>query len=98
MKVSVRMLVHLVIAVGAGMFSYWSVLAARIPIEIAPVAKGEPAQYFASYDGKHLASALVLAAVAGIFLVLAVSRGVRDHRTASCSGTPQGYDGSHGDH
>ncbi|MUM19832.1 MULTISPECIES: hypothetical protein [unclassified Mycobacteroides] len=88
----------LAIAAVAIALACWAAVAARIPTEVAPVAKGEPTLYFTALDGACVARALALTAVAGIFLVMAISRGVRDHRTAACIGTPQGYDYGHGDH
>ncbi|MBA0045955.1 hypothetical protein [Mycobacterium sp. NPDC050853] len=70
----------LAIAVAAIALAGWAAVAARIPTEIAPVAKGEPTLYFTALDGACVARALALAAVAGVFLVLAISRGVRDRR------------------
>ncbi len=98
MKFGTRVAVDLVIAVVATAFACWSVVASRMPTEVAPVAKGEPTMYFTALDGGYVARALALTAVAGIFLVLGISRGVRDHRAAACNGTPRGYDYGYGDH
>lgn len=80
MKFGARVAVDLAIAVAAIALAGWAAVAARIPTEIAPVAKGEPTLYFTALDGACVARALALAAVAGVFLVLAISRGVRDRR------------------
>ncbi|WP_234783839.1 hypothetical protein [Mycobacteroides immunogenum] len=97
-KFGARVAVDLVLAAVAMALAAWAGAAARIPTEVAPVAKGEPTLYFTALDGAGVARALALIAVAGIFLVMAISRGVRDHRAAACIGTPQGYDYGHGDH
>ncbi|WP_078308536.1 MULTISPECIES: hypothetical protein [unclassified Mycobacterium] len=70
----------LAIAVVAIALAGWAAVAARIPTEVAPIAKGEPTLYFTALDGACVARALALTALAGIFLVMAVSRGVRDRR------------------
>ncbi|WP_078324048.1 hypothetical protein [Mycobacteroides salmoniphilum] len=75
----------LAIAAVAMALAGWAAVAARIPTEVAPVAKGEPTLYFTALDGACVARALALTALAGIFLVMAISRGVRDHRDAKLS-------------
>ncbi|OHU80823.1 hypothetical protein [Mycobacteroides chelonae] len=75
----------LAIAVVAIALAGWAAVAARIPTEVAPIAKGEPTLYFTALDGACVARALALTALAGIFLVMAVSRGVRDRRDAGRS-------------
>ncbi|MBF9318904.1 hypothetical protein [Mycobacteroides chelonae] len=72
----------LAIAAVAMVLAMWAAVAARIPTEVAPIAKGEPTLYFTALDGACVARALVLTAVAGVFLVSAVSRGVRARRDA----------------
>lgn len=81
-KFGKRVAVDLAIAVVAIALAGWAAVAARIPTEVAPIAKGEPTLYFTALDGACVARALALTAVAGIFLVMAISRGVRDHRDA----------------
>lgn len=98
MKFGVRVVTYLVAAVAVAGLSAWLAVSSRIPVDVAPVAAGEPTTHLTSYDGASIAQALTLAAVAGILLVLGISHGVRDHRTERCAGTPQGYDGRHGDH
>lgn len=73
----------LAIAAVAAALACWSAVASRVPTEVAPVAKGEPTMYFTALDGGYVARALALTAVAGIFLVLAISRGVRARREAA---------------
>ncbi|WP_078328023.1 hypothetical protein [Mycobacteroides salmoniphilum] len=75
----------LAIAAVAMALAGWAAVAARVPTEVAPVAKGEPTLYFTALDGACVARALALTALAGIFLVMAISRGVRDHRDARLS-------------
>ncbi|WP_078314620.1 hypothetical protein [Mycobacterium sp. D16Q16] len=75
----------LAIAVVAIALAGWAAVAARVPTEVAPIAKGEPTLYFTALDGACVARALALTALAGIFLVMAVSRGVRDRRDAGRS-------------
>ncbi|WP_191988272.1 hypothetical protein [Mycobacteroides salmoniphilum] len=75
----------LAIAALAMALAGWAAVAARIPTEVAPVAKGEPTLYFTALDGACVARALALTALAGIFLVMAISRGVRDRRDAEQS-------------
>ncbi|MFA4080611.1 hypothetical protein [Mycobacteroides salmoniphilum] len=75
----------LAIAAVAMALAGWAAVAARIPTEVAPVAKGEPTLYFTALDGACVARALALTALAGIFLVMAISRGVRDRRDAEQS-------------
>lgn len=82
MKFGKRVAVDLVIAAVAIALAGWAAAAARIPTEVAPVAKGEPTLYFTALDGACVARALALSAVAGIFLVMAISRGVRARREA----------------
>ncbi|MGL5443541.1 hypothetical protein [Mycobacteroides stephanolepidis] len=72
----------LAIAAVAMVLAGWAAVAARIPTEVAPIAKGEPTLYFTALDGACVARALVLTAVGGVFLVSAVSRGVRARRDA----------------
>ncbi|KRQ19466.1 hypothetical protein BKG83_02940 [Mycobacteroides chelonae] len=72
----------LAIAAVAMVLAVWAAVAARIPTEVAPIAKGEPTLYFTALDGACVARALVLTALAGVFLVSAVSRGVRARRDA----------------
>lgn len=81
-KFGKRVAVDLVIAAVAIALAGWAAVAARIPTEVAPVAKGEPTLYFTALDGACVARALALSAVAGIFLVMAISRGVRARREA----------------
>ncbi|TDH22021.1 hypothetical protein EJ571_08655 [Mycobacteroides franklinii] len=82
MKFGKRVAVDLVIAAVAIALAGWAAASARIPTEVAPVAKGEPTLYFTALDGACVARALALSAVAGIFLVMAISRGVRARREA----------------
>ncbi len=84
-KFGKRVAVDLAIAAVAMALAGWAAVAARIPTEVAPVAKGEPTLYFTALDGACVARALALTALAGIFLVMAISRGVRDHRDAKLS-------------
>jgi len=79
-KFGTRVAVDLAIAMVAVALAGWAALAARVPTEVAPVAKGEPTLYFTVLDGACVARALALTAVAGIFLVMAISRGVRARR------------------
>ncbi|TDZ95945.1 hypothetical protein CCUG60885_02083 [Mycobacteroides salmoniphilum] len=81
-KFGKRVAVDLAIAAVAIALAGWAAVAARIPTEVAPIAKGEPTLYFTAWDGACVARALALTAVAGIFLVMAISRGVRDRRDA----------------
>jgi hypothetical protein len=81
-KFGKRVVVDLAIAAMAMALAGWAALAARIPTEVAPIAKGEPTLYFTALDGACVARALALTALAGIFLVMAISRGVRDYRLA----------------
>ncbi len=85
MKFGTRVAVDLAIAVVAIALAGWAAVAARIPTEVAPIAKGEPTLHFTALDGACVARALALTALAGIFLVMAVSRGIRDHRDAEQS-------------
>ncbi|MBB4852843.1 putative metal-binding protein [Mycobacteroides chelonae] len=80
MKFGKRVAMDLAIAAVAAALAVWAAVAARVPTEVAPVAKGEPTLYFTTLDGACVARALALTAVAGIFLVLAIARGVRDRR------------------
>lgn len=82
MKFGKRVALDLAIAAVAMVLAMWAAVAARIPTEVAPIAKGEPTLYFTALDGACVARALVLTAVAGVFLVSAVSRGVRARRDA----------------
>lgn len=50
----------------------WSWLAAATPAQIEPVLAGEPARASVNYDPSLLSLALVLAAVAGVLVVLGV--------------------------
>ncbi|TEA08507.1 hypothetical protein CCUG60884_00992 [Mycobacteroides salmoniphilum] len=84
-KFGKRVAVDLAIAALAMALAGWAAVAARIPTEVAPVAKGEPTLYFTALDGACVARALALTALAGIFLVMAISRGVRDRRDAEQS-------------
>ncbi|TDZ92684.1 hypothetical protein CCUG62472_03292 [Mycobacteroides salmoniphilum] len=84
-KFGKRVAVDLAIAAVAMALAGWAAVAARIPTEVAPVAKGEPTLYFTALDGACVARALALTALAGIFLVMAISRGVRDRRDAEQS-------------
>jgi hypothetical protein len=52
----------------------WSWLAAAMPGTIQPVVAGEPVKASVSYDPSLLALSLVLAALAGVFLVIGVGR------------------------
>lgn len=79
-KFGKRVAVDLVIAAVAIALAGWAAVAACIPTEVAPVAKGEPTLYFTALDGACVARALALSAVAGIFLVMAIARGVRARR------------------
>ncbi len=81
-KFGKRVALDLAIAAVAMVLAMWAAVAARIPTEVAPIAKGEPTLYFTALDGACVARALVLTAVAGVFLVSAVSRGVRARRDA----------------
>lgn len=79
-KFGKRVVLDLAIAAVAMVLAVWAAVAARIPTEVAPIAKGEPTLYFTALDGACVARALVLTALAGVFLVSAVSRGVRARR------------------
>lgn len=81
-KFGKRVAVDLAIAAVALVLAGSAAVAARIPTEVAPIAKGEPTLYFTAWDGACVARALALTAFAGIFLVMAISRGVRDRRDA----------------
>ncbi|BAX99444.1 hypothetical protein MSTE_04150 [Mycobacteroides stephanolepidis] len=81
-KFGKRVALDLAIAAVAMVLAGWAAVAARIPTEVAPIAKGEPTLYFTALDGACVARALVLTAVGGVFLVSAVSRGVRARRDA----------------
>lgn len=81
-KFGKRVAVDLAVAAVAAALAVWAAVAARVPTEVAPVAKGEPTLYFTALDGACVARALALTAVAGVFLVMAISRGVRARREA----------------
>jgi hypothetical protein len=65
---------ELVLAVTAVIGSGWSWAAARSTVDVAPVADGEPATTSVAYYAPLLALSLLLATVAGVLVVLAVTR------------------------
>ncbi|GAB5898645.1 MULTISPECIES: hypothetical protein [Mycolicibacterium] len=69
-----RAAVQLVVAVAAAVGCVLSWLAARTTIEVAPVLPEEPVTTAVTYSAPLLALSLLLAAVSGVLVVLAVAR------------------------
>lgn len=69
-----RVVVQLLVAVVAAVGCVLSWLGARTTIEIDPVLPGEPVTTGVTYSAPLLALSLLLAAVAGVLVVLAVAR------------------------
>lgn len=72
---------ELVVAVVAALAAALSWTATRSVIEVAPVADGQPPTMSVIYDPQQLVLTLLLATVAGIFVVVALTR-LRRSRSA----------------
>ncbi|OBI95371.1 hypothetical protein [Mycobacterium asiaticum] len=72
---------ELVVAVVAALAAAFSWAATRSVIEVAPVADGQPPTTSVIYDPQQLVLTLLLATVAGIFVVVALTR-LRRSRSA----------------
>lgn len=73
----VRAALELVLAVAAAAGSVLSWTAAATTVAVAPVLEGEPETSSVEYSAPMLGLALLLAAVAGVLVVLAVAHGRR---------------------
>lgn len=69
----VRAALELVLAVAAAVGSVLSWTAAATTVAVAPVLEGEPETSSVEYSAPMLGLALLLAAVAGVLVVLAVA-------------------------
>ncbi len=70
---NVRAALEVVLAVAAAVGSVLSWMAAATTVVVAPVLKGEPQTTSVEYSAPMLGLALLLAAVAGVLIVLAVA-------------------------
>ncbi len=70
----IRAALELLVAVAAAVGAVMSWLAARSTVEVAPVLAGEPSSTSVDYSAPLLGLAMVLAAIAGVLLVLGVAR------------------------
>lgn len=87
---TVRAALELLLAVAAAVGSVLSWLAAKTTVVVPPVLEGEPQTTSVEYSAPMLGLALLLAAVAGVLLVLAIAHTRRGRRTAtSCAATPR---------
>ncbi|OBK79148.1 hypothetical protein [Mycobacterium sp. 1164985.4] len=73
----VRAALELVLAVAAAAGSVLSWTAAATTVAVAPVLEGEPEMSSIEYSAPMLGLALLLAAVAGVLVVMAVAHGRR---------------------
>ena len=78
-----RGVLQLILAVLAAAGCAWSWVGAQSVVEVAPVIDGEPATTSVVYDPPLLTLALLLAAVAGVLVVLAVANLRRRRRQPS---------------
>ena len=78
---------QLILAVLAAAGCVWSWAGAQSVVEVAPVIDGEPTTTSVVYDAPLLTLALLLAAVAGVLVVLAVAN-LRRRREALRPYTP----------
>jgi hypothetical protein len=69
-----RAFVELVLAVAAAVGCGFSWSAVRSPVEVAPVAKGQPVTTAIVYDPSLLLLTLLLATAAGMLAVVGVAR------------------------
>lgn len=76
-----RGVLQLTLAALAAASCVWSWLGAQSVVEVAPIIDGEPATSSVVYDAPLLTLALLLAAVAGVLVVLGVTN-LRQHREA----------------
>ncbi|OBB72272.1 putative transmembrane protein [Mycolicibacterium flavescens] len=79
---TVRAALELVLAVAAAVGSVLSWLAAPTTVAVPPVLEGEPQTTSVEYSAPMVGLALLLAAVAGVFVVLAIAHWRRDRRAA----------------
>lgn len=73
MSLARRATAQLVAAALAAAGCGWSWLAAQSVAQVAPIADGQPATTSVLYDAPLLGLSLLLAAVAGVLVVLAVA-------------------------
>ncbi|MDT5225073.1 MAG: hypothetical protein QOG19_2480 [Mycobacterium sp.] len=74
MNVGFRAVVELILAAAALVASALSWIDTRSVIAVAPVAEGQPTTMSVVYDPQQLLLTLLLATVAGIFIVVGVAR------------------------
>lgn len=77
-----RAALELVLAVAAAVGSVLSWTAAATTVVVAPVLEGEPRTTSVEYSAPMLGLALLLAALAGVLVVLAVAHWRRARRSA----------------
>lgn len=89
---TVRAALEMVLAVAAAVGSVLSWLAAKTTVVVPPVLEGEPRTTSVEYSAPMLGLALLLAAVAGVLLVLAIAhtRRAAPSRTAPSRTAPSG--------
>lgn len=87
---TVRAALEMVLAVAAAVGSVLSWLAAKTTVVVPPVLEGEPRTTSVEYSAPMLGLALLLAAVAGVLLVLAIAHTRRARRTAPSRTAPSG--------
>ncbi|KUI44201.1 hypothetical protein AU197_02885 [Mycobacterium sp. IS-1590] len=79
---TVRAALELVLGVAAAVGSVLSWLAAKATVVVAPVLEGEPQTTSVEYRAPMVGLALLLAALAGVLVVLAIAHLRRARRSA----------------